>query len=242
MRNCCCSRACRSWLPRARAGRFATRVIAGQRRIVPDPVCQRDDRLGLYRENVRLGLQALRTKAWEIPPIPSLQGPIQRRERSATRFWSTAATPSTCITCAAKADRAAANRGFSKASPTWAGRGRRHLRAAIRTSNDMPIDPDPSGLDALSVIDFQLNAHYTNAVPGLDGRRATSGWRSLCINPPCRCLACPRRLAPRSRKRITLHGPFPGKWFRARQEPTRWSAGQSLPERKLLIAGAVQIV
>ncbi|MGI4857359.1 MAG: dipeptidase PepE [Janthinobacterium lividum] len=39
---------------------------------------------------------------------------------------------------------------------------------AISTTNDMPI-VDPQGLAALGLIDFQINPHYTNALP--DGHR-----------------------------------------------------------------------
>ena len=87
----------------------------------------------------------------------------------------------------------------------------------IRTTNDMPII-DPSGLDALGVIDFQLNAHYTNAVP--------EGWMGetrdqrlaefVAMNPTMPVFGLPEGdwLCVRGDE-ITLRGPFPGKWFAA---------------------------
>jgi dipeptidase E len=91
----------------------------------------------------------------------------------------------------------------------------------IRTTNDMPII-DPSGLDALGVIDFQLNAHYTNAVP--------EGWMGetrdqrlaefVALNPTVPVFGLPEGDWLRVRgSEIALHGPFPGKWFRAAREP-----------------------
>jgi dipeptidase E len=91
----------------------------------------------------------------------------------------------------------------------------------IRTTNDMPII-DPAGLDALGVIDFQLNAHYTNAVP--------EGWMGetrdqrlaefVALNPTVPVFGLPEGDWLRVRgETITLHGPFAAKWFRAGREP-----------------------
>jgi dipeptidase E len=87
----------------------------------------------------------------------------------------------------------------------------------IRTTNDMPII-DPAGLDALGVIDFQLNAHYTNAVP--------AGWMGetrdqrlaefLALNPSMPVFGLPEGDWLRVRgTQIRLHGPFAGVWFAA---------------------------
>ena len=88
---------------------------------------------------------------------------------------------------------------------------------SIRTTNDMPII-DPGGMDALGVIDFQLNAHYTNAVP--------EGWMGetrdqrlaefLLLNPTMPVFGLPEGDWLRVRgDDIVLHGAFPGRWFRA---------------------------
>ena len=97
----------------------------------------------------------------------------------------------------------------------------------IRTTNDMPII-DPSGLDSLGVIDFQLNAHYTNSVP--------EGWMGetrdqriaefVALNPTMPVFGLPEGDWLRVRgDEITLHGPFAGRWFRAAAEPAVVASG-----------------
>ena len=98
----------------------------------------------------------------------------------------------------------------------------------------MPII-DPTGLDALGVIDFQLNAHYTNSVP--------EGWMGetrdqrlaefVALNPTVPVFGLPegdwlRVKYTQAGSDITLHGPFPGKWFREGQEPTVVESGSSV--------------
>jgi dipeptidase E len=86
----------------------------------------------------------------------------------------------------------------------------------IRTTNDMPII-DPSGMDALGVLDFQLNAHYTNAVPeGWMGETRDQRLAEFChANPtmPVFCLPEGDWLRVRGRE-ISLHGEFPGRWMK----------------------------
>jgi dipeptidase E len=91
----------------------------------------------------------------------------------------------------------------------------------IRTTNDMPII-DPLGMDALGVIDFQLNAHYSNAVPeGWMGETRDQRLAEFCaLNSTVPVFGLPEGDWLRVRgDAITLHGAFAGKWFRAEREP-----------------------
>jgi dipeptidase E len=103
----------------------------------------------------------------------------------------------------------------------------------IRTTNDMPII-DPGGMDALGVIDFQLNAHYTNAVPeGWMGETRDQRLAEFChINPtmPVFCLPEGDWLRVRDQE-ITLHGAFDAKWIQAGREPLEVLTGQLVPPR-----------
>jgi dipeptidase E len=62
----------------------------------------------------------------------------------------------------------------------------------IRTTNDMPV-VDPGGLDALGLIPFQINPHYTNASP--PGHRGETRDQRLAeflvLNPDVPVLALP---------------------------------------------------
>jgi dipeptidase E len=100
----------------------------------------------------------------------------------------------------------------------------------IRTTNDMPII-DPSGLDALGVIDFQLNAHYTNAVP--DGWMGETRDQRLAefvaMNPLMPVFGLPEGDWLRVRGNdIALRGPFPGKWFAAGAEAVGVASGSAV--------------
>lgn len=62
----------------------------------------------------------------------------------------------------------------------------------IRTTNDMPI-VDPMGLDALGLVPFQINAHYTNELPpGLQAETREQRLREfLEANPALAVCALP---------------------------------------------------
>ncbi|MGL4233855.1 MAG: dipeptidase PepE [Casimicrobium sp.] len=100
----------------------------------------------------------------------------------------------------------------------------------IRTTNDMPII-DAGGMDALGVIDFQLNAHYTNAVP--------EGWMGetrdqrlaefLHLNPTMPVFGLPEGDWLRvCGDEIKLHGVFSGKWFEHSSEPREVFVGEQV--------------
>jgi dipeptidase E len=100
----------------------------------------------------------------------------------------------------------------------------------IRTTNDMPII-DPAGMDALGVIDFQLNAHYTNAVPeGWMGETRDQRLAEFCaLNPTVPVFGLPEGDWLRVRgDAITLHGPHRGKWFVSGVEPREISDNERL--------------
>jgi dipeptidase E len=87
----------------------------------------------------------------------------------------------------------------------------------IRTTNDMPI-VDPGGFDALGLVPFQLNPHYTNALPaGHQGETREQRLQEfLAANPSARVVGLPEGDWLRVRgEAVQLHGPWPAKLFEA---------------------------
>jgi dipeptidase E len=82
----------------------------------------------------------------------------------------------------------------------------------IGTSNDMPI-VDPKGFDALGLVNFQINPHYTNALPA--GHRGETRDQRLAeyltTNPKARVVALPEGdWLNVDNGRITFGGPHTG--------------------------------
>jgi len=97
----------------------------------------------------------------------------------------------------------------------------------IRTTNDMPI-VDPRGLEALALVPFQLNCHYTDAMPpGHQGetRRQRLG-EYLAMAPRDTVIGLPEGdwLTVRDGA-LALHGPFDGWMFRAGHDPLALAPG-----------------
>ncbi|MDR3410891.1 MAG: dipeptidase PepE [Formivibrio sp.] len=100
----------------------------------------------------------------------------------------------------------------------------------ICTTNDMPI-ADPGGFAALGLIDFQINPHYTNALPvGHQGETRDQRIAELLVaNPQMHVLGLPEGdwLEVR-RNQASLHGPYPAMAFRAGAAPQALPAGSAL--------------
>jgi dipeptidase E len=97
----------------------------------------------------------------------------------------------------------------------------------IRTTNDMPI-VDPGGLEALGLVDFQLNPHYVNFVqPNFRGETRDQRLAEFTTcNPRMPVLGLPEGDYVRvSGSRLTLAGPKPAKWFLGTQPPKRVRPG-----------------
>ncbi|APW38719.1 dipeptidase E [Rhodoferax koreense] len=85
----------------------------------------------------------------------------------------------------------------------------------IRTTNDMPI-VDPGGFDALGLVSFQLNPHFTNALPaGHQGEtREQRLAEFLVANPSAKVVGLPEGDWLRVRDaQVHLHGPWPASIF-----------------------------
>jgi dipeptidase E len=97
----------------------------------------------------------------------------------------------------------------------------------IRTTNDMPI-VDPGGLESLALVPFQLNCHYTDAMPpGHQGEtRRQRLAEYLVLSPRDAVIGLPEGdwLAIDGAA-IALHGPFDGWLFRAGCEPVALAPG-----------------
>lgn len=101
----------------------------------------------------------------------------------------------------------------------------------ICTTNDMPVI-DPGGLDALGLVPFQINPHYTNAsLPGHRGETRDQRLAEfLVLNPAVPVLALPEgdwlRVAGTS---MTLGGGRPAVWMRHGREPLTLGDGPLPP-------------
>lgn len=100
----------------------------------------------------------------------------------------------------------------------------------ICTTNDMPI-VEPGGFAALGLVDFQINPHYTNALPvGHQGETRNQRLEELLrANPHMRVVGLPEGDWLRvSGELVALCGPYPAVLFRSASEP------QTLPPGDLL--------
>ncbi|ANN73120.1 dipeptidase PepE [Bordetella bronchialis] len=98
------------------------------------------------------------------------------------------------------------------------------------TTNDMPI-VDPGGFDALGLIGFQINPHYTNALPpGHQGETRNDRIAEFLVaNPAATVVGLPEGdwLAGDGRN-MTFHGPHTGYIFRQGEPPAELREGMAV--------------
>ena len=97
----------------------------------------------------------------------------------------------------------------------------------IRTTNDMPI-ADPGGLDALSLVPFQINTHFTDAhPPGHRGETRRQRLAEFCtLNPTVPVLCLPEGSGLRVEGRChALTGPHDALWMHGTTNPSNLPPG-----------------
>jgi dipeptidase E len=100
----------------------------------------------------------------------------------------------------------------------------------ISTTNDMPI-VEPPGFEALGLVPFQINPHYTDAHPqGHQGETRPERIQEYCIaNPEVPVVGLPEGTMLRVEgDRLTLLGDRPARLFHGEDEPTEHAPGSSL--------------
>jgi dipeptidase E len=98
----------------------------------------------------------------------------------------------------------------------------------IKTTNDMPI-VDPGGLDALGLVPFQLNPHYTNAhPPGHQGETRDQRLAEFALaNPALPVIGLPEGDWLRvSGSALELCGPHPAVLFSGKAAPAALAPGR----------------
>ncbi len=100
----------------------------------------------------------------------------------------------------------------------------------IKTTNDMPVVLPPSA-DALALLPFQINPHYTDEViPHHAGEtRAERLLEFVALNPGVRVVGLREGSILRLEgTTLTLHGPKPARLFVSGKEPEEYAPGPSL--------------
>jgi dipeptidase E len=106
----------------------------------------------------------------------------------------------------------------------------------IRTTNDMPV-VDPGGLDALGLVDFQINPHFSDALPpGHHGETRTQRLAEFtALNPGVPVLALPEGCHLRvDGDALRYGGSRAGLWLVHGQAPAEVTEGALIRPRPVL--------
>lgn len=203
-------------------------TLGGARKVVLIPYASVTIAWDSTAKNVRNGLQALRDEGVEITAIHHFKDPVAALAECDAIMVNGGNTFNLLHHLRRKELIVPLRNEIFKGKPYigWSA-GSGICAPTIRTTNDMPII-DPAGLDSLGVIDFQLNAHYTNAAP--DGWMGETRDQRLAeflqVNPTMPVFGLPEGDWLRvCGDEITLCGPFPGKWFGSGHAPESVSPG-----------------
>ncbi|ACS84074.1 dipeptidase PepE [Musicola paradisiaca] len=197
--------------------------LAGRRKVLFVPFAGVTQSWDAYTDKVRQALSALEL---DIVGIHTVEDPLAAVQSAEAIMVGGGNTFVLLKQCRERHLLGAIRRRVQQGAPYigWSA-GANLACPSIRTTNDMPI-ADPGGFDALDLLAWQINPHFTNALPaGHQGETREQRIRELlCVEPALSVIGLPEgNWIQVSGEHAYLAGPNPTWLFRAGQ------AAQPLP-------------